>query len=95
MRKELVDQIQQNTYNEKMLYSLYNILDEEGYLRQLKIKNNEVYCVEDFVWTKITLNEDDKFNTVYKELKSYVEDNMEGFFIIKNDLNIYCIKLKH
>ena len=98
MNDELIKQIHQNIYNDNMLYSLYNILDDEGYLTQLRLKNNEVYCVEDFKWTKINLSEDDKFNTVYRGLKNYVENNMDGLkkgvFIIKKDLNIYCVKLK-
>ena len=36
MNDELIKQIHQNIYNDNMLYSLYNILDDEGYLTQLK-----------------------------------------------------------
>lgn len=59
---------QRNFYNElkdavykPLPYSLYNKLDDSGFIIQLKGEFNEVFSIDDFECYKFNLNEDEKF----------------------------------
>lgn len=103
MINELIQQIKEKVYNENMLFSLYNIIDDDGSLIQLSNNNNyERYCVDDFEWIKLEIESntsDSSLNKLYNDLKLYTENEMKGtekgLFIVLKERNIYCVKLRN
>ena len=87
MYDKLIKQIKERDYNDMMLFSLYNRLDDEGSLIQLSNNTNEKYDVDDFEWFKFEPDDTiDNFDHFYKNFKKLVEDTMggnkKGVFII-------------
>lgn len=100
MYNELINEIRNSSYNENMLFSLYNELDDNSSLLQLSNQTKEKYCIDDFEWVKLDIKENgSNIDKVYKELKNIVENTMDGnkkgVFILKRDKNICCVKLKN
>lgn len=98
MYEKLIKQIREREYNDRMLFSLFNKLDDEGSLIQLSNNTNEKYDVDDFSWFKFELNDNlENFDRFYKCFKNLVEDTMEGnkkgVFVLNKDKQLFCVKL--
>lgn len=97
MIDNLLKQIKERQFNKKMLFSLYNILEDTSCLVRLASNLNENLSVNDFEWLKLDIEEETVIQDVYVELKHCVEREKSGLdngiFIVKKDDRIYCVKL--
>lgn len=99
MNEIILKQLKEKEYNQRMLYSLYNMLEDGSYLVRLNSHKNELFSVNDFEWIRLEFNKEEQninmlYNDIKKYLKTAIDGDKNGIFVIKMEEQLYIVKLK-
>ena len=104
---ELIRQLYERDFSD-MRFSVFNFIDEDGYVNEISALDNEKYGIEDFSFMIFDISDNDK-NKIklsdaatlmkYKEFKYYVEKECQkkpklSIFIMKDIGVVIAVKLK-
>lgn len=104
---ELIDQLYNRDFN-NMRFSVYNFIDDDGYVNEISALKGEKYGIEDFSFMVFEISDEDKKSIKsgdsailqkYKDFKHYIEKECQkipqlGIFIMKDLGVVVAVKLK-
>lgn len=106
---ELLEQLYNNPYK-KITFSIYNFIENDGFIDELFCCNKTKYGLDDFEYIKFTIDDKQKngikyskkeYTRFFKAFKEYVEKEIQHdvipnlrIYLIKESGSLIAVKLK-